>query len=367
MKKIFSTANLAFLASASFLLLRLIYWGIDSLRALPLICGLLAFILITCFLLILYIKFPLFVDQNDNNLDNSQYVRSRNIGWLICLYYCLFTAEPSQFVSLFSHKSLRFYQDGRRCSFKWGYETPRLIHRILDVILMLMLTFVSYVISEILYRWTDTQNIYFYILLFTFGALFLSKRIIFSGCLSVKAEEYNGYNVNVIYPYSNSRFTVFKQFGQAIPFVKTIAISQSAFSGNPVIKRYVIAHEIGHLHDNVRTLFISLCSIFSIVFLVFSPFWLTNNNLNYLLFVPLLLYFIYSITFRYKMAEKSEFFADRYASDLIGKRECLSALNLIKQNIKDYKENQGLSALLFKVVPIERKIEFISNEYSRKK
>lgn len=366
MKKTFSTANLAFIVPAFFLILRLVCWGYSSVKVLPSVLGPLAFISIVCFLFVLYIKFPLFVEQRNNNSDSSQYTHSRSTGWLICLYYCLFTAEPSKFISLFSHKELKFYQNGRNCSFKWEYEVPKLIHRILDIILMLMLIFISYVISEILYRWADIQNIYYYILLFIIAILFLFKRIIFSYCLSVKSMEYNGYNVNVIYPYSTSRFTPVKQFGQAIPFSKTISISQSVFSGNPIVKKYIISHEIGHLHDNVRTFFISSCSILSLAFLAFAPFWLANNNLDYLLFAPLLLYFVYSITFRYKMTERSELFADRYAADLIGKEECLSALDLMKRSLQTYKNNQSISNLLFKAVPIERKIEFINNEYSKK-
>lgn len=364
-KKTFSTANLAVIVPAFLLLLRLACFGLNSVKSLPFVLGPLAFISIVSFLVFLYIKFPLFVDRENIDFENFKHTYSKKTGWLICLYYSLFTVEPSKFISLFSSKNLRFYKNERNCSFKWEYKKPKVIHRILDIMLMISLVYISSIILKILYSWSDIKNINFYFLLFIVAVMMVFKRIILSYGLSVTVEKSYGCNVNVIYPYSTSNLSLMKQFGQAMPFIKTIMITQDVFYGNSIIKKYIVAHEVGHTRDNIRTFFIIGGSILSMAFLVFSPFWLANNGFMWLVFLPFILYLLYSMTLGYKIREKSEFFADAYAVKLIGKEQCLTALNLIKsQNINNKKSNAAFN-MFFKIVPIERKIEFI-NEYQDK-
>lgn len=67
----------------------------------------------------------------------------------------------------------------------------------------------------------------------------------------------------------------------------------------------------------------------------------------------------------YGIIERSEFFADKYALKLIGKEKCLAALSLIKSQNVNSKKSGTIYNIFFKVVPIEKKVEFL-NEYREK-
>ena len=94
-----------------------------------------------------------------------------------------------------------------------------------------------------------------------------------------------------------------KQFGQAMPFTKAIMIAQDVFSGNPTIKEYIIAHEIGYIHDNIRTFLIIFSFVISLEFTFFLPFWLVSNGStwSWLILSPFILYLLYSMSLGYGM------------------------------------------------------------------
>lgn len=365
-KKTFSLLNFSLLLSGLIILISCIYFSIDSIYKIPSTL-IFAVIVLVCSLFVLYIKFPIFIEnvnyENISYSDDDIYIKK--ISWFTCLYYSIFTAEPSKFLSLFSKKYLIFHKNSRNCNFNWKYEKPNIIHKILDIVFMVALICTSIIISKILCRWADITNIYFYILIFIIALLTMFKRIILSYSLSIKIEEQHGCNINVIYPYSTSRFSLMKQFGQAMPFSKTIMITQNVFFDNQTIKDYIIAHEVGHTHDKIRTFLIMLSSVISMAFLSFLPFWLANNGLTWLVIFPFILYFLYSMTLGYKLREKSEFFADAYAVKLIGKERCLVALNLLKAQHINNKKTGTMYNVFFKVISIEEKIKFI-NEYQEK-
>ena len=269
-KKTFSTLNFSLLISGLTILISCVYFSADSIRKVP-STSIFAIVALLCFLGTLYIKFPVFIEKVKYQNEPYGDIDIKKVNWGTCLYYSIFTAEPSNFASIFSKKYLVFHRNNRNCSFEWKYEKPKVIHKILDIILMVMLICVAIIISKILKNWSDIENIGYYILIFIFAVLLAFKRIILSYGLSVKEEKY-GYNVHVIYPYSTSRFSLMKQFGQAMPFTKTIMITQDVFNGNPIIKEYIIAHEIGHIHDNIRTFLIILSSVLSLAFVSLSHF-----------------------------------------------------------------------------------------------
>jgi hypothetical protein len=352
-EKTFSTANLAMVISGFILLLKCACFSVVAIVKVAPVMMVFGIIIFGGFFVVLYIKFPLYVGVKKEIEKRNAETFTKNLNWISRIYYVIFTAEPSKFVSFFSPSELIFSKkDG---TFEWKNKPAKFIYKILDLVLMIVLSIGTFFLSDILAAWNDKTNINIFILMFIIVTLYLFKNIILSYTLSVKVDKTYGCNLNIIYPYSTVRFKRFNQFGQAIPLFKTISITQDVYLKNEDLKDYIIAHEAGHIHDKIRTFLIIISSILSMAFLAFVPFWLSNKGLEFLMFLPFMLYVFYSLTSGYTIKEKSELFADKYAVSHIGKEKCLEALNIMKT-----KETTKPS-IFWGLLSIEKRISFVKN------
>ena len=103
--KRFSTANLSLIVPLLIGGCTYFYLTIDNLFFAPILCGPLLIIIIASVIAIIKLKFPLYIKHKDvEAVDNSDYgtMHTCNVSWWRCLYFCILTAEPSNFISLFS-------------------------------------------------------------------------------------------------------------------------------------------------------------------------------------------------------------------------------------------------------------------------
>lgn len=358
-KKTFSSANLSLLLCFIFAAFTYLFITVTSILSHPIFEIICLSIILICFSLYLYIRFPLFIDPNPAEKfseDFYDHKYEKNLGWFKNLYFTLFTAERSQFVSFFSGSTIKLYVKGRVCKFTWETKPVKPVHRLLDFLLFLILgpTFCLLMVGLLNFGILSGISVCIIGLLFLFR-----KRILFS-FLSVNVGKAFNYKLNVVYPYSTSNFHLHKYYGTAEPFTKTVLIADDTFSINPVIKKYVTVHEVGHLKDKKTFWTYFFVPIFVMIYLTILPYLLKTAN-SWAAFIPLVTYFIYTVTLGYKFREKSEFSADEFALKSIGKENCIEALRLMNTYV-----NSGSRHLFLKPVPLERKIQFI-NDYEEKK
>ncbi len=359
-KKIFSSANLSILVGWISAVFTYLYISRELIIEFPQFSIVCLGTMVICFGIYLYLKFPIFiipspVENFDENLYDNVYVR--NVNWFGRLFFSLFTPESSQFVSFFSETTLTLFTKGRICKFICVNKNVKFIHRVFDVLLMIVLTPIlcMFIIAFLFAKW------YFSIFIYLIYLIFIFRKHIILYIFSVNANIYNNLKINIIFPWVMPKFPIYKYYGFAEPFTKTILISEDTFRLNPIIKDYVLAHEKGHLDDR-KNIFVKIfISVIIGIWLSFAPYFFYKTN-ALLVWLPLTVYIIYNITIGYYINLKSELFADKVAIKSIGKENVLEALNTIKKfNHED--DRFLLVKLFFRYVPIERRIRFV-NEYS---
>ena len=362
-KRTFSSANFTLLICSIFLICTYLFKTVKPISSNPasaafeVIC---LSIMLVGFGLALYIKLPIFIEPNPAPKLNEDFYDNKytqNLSWFKCLYFALFTAERSQFVSFFSGATITIYEKGRVCKFIWENQSVKLIHRILDFLLLLLIAPILYFLLWGYLNFDILSGISICIV----GTMFLFRKRILFNILSINVGKTYGYKLNVIYPYSTAKLRPYKYYGVAEPFTKTILITEDTFCLNPMIKEYVTAHEAGHLKDKKIFLTHFLMPIFIMVYVSTIPY-LLKNFAAWAAFIPLITYLIYKIIISYKINEDTEFFADSFALKTIGKEKCVEALTLMSKDSRSNEKNKFFT----KAVPLERKIQFI-NDYKEEK
>lgn len=365
MYKNFSTANLALIVPLLIGGCTYFYLTIDNLFFAPILCGPLLLIIIVSVIFIIKIKFPLYIEYKDvEKVNNSDYwtMHTRNVSWWRCLYFCILTAEPSNFVSLSSGARLvLFIKDNHTYRFIFENKPIKKYHRIFDIILMFVLSIISFCFAVLLtnHSWGTS------VILFLLCIIYAFKKQILAYSLSVNVGNLDGCKVNVIYPYSTSRFHFFNYYGMAIPLYNTILITEKTFNLDSVVKEYVLNHERGHLFNRKIYIILYIWWIFVAATLIFIPN--LSNEMgypSYLTWLPLVIFVIYRFTLGKQLQIKLELMADRNAIKVLGKKKVLEALYLIKE-VNDDRKRPLLFQLLYAYVPIERRIKF-ANEYIEK-
>ena len=315
---------------------------------------------ILCFSSLFIIKFPIFLDAENEKVNENLYkeTHSKNMNFFGGLYYALLSTEQSKFISFFSGVRLHLYINEYRSKFIWENKKVKLIHRFLDFCLMLFLVYLSFVLACFLAQGLYNAQVAFCILII----ITMYKKTIFNYSLSLNVGEVDGYNLNVVYPYSTAKFGLLKSYGMMFPFNKTILIMADTFNSKTAVKDYVIAHERGHIDDNKRILVAIFAAVICVVYLVLGPLLISLTGFNFFVSFPLITYLIYNGTIGYRINESIELFADEYAIKAIGKDKCLEALNLMKEKNRKIGSRFILTKFFFRIVTIERRIHFV-NEY----
>lgn len=362
-KRTFSSANLVILLcfiSAAFTYIFIAVKPISSNLSSAIFEIICLGVMLIGFSLCLYIKFPLFIEPNPTKKISEDFYEQKyeqNLNWLKCLYFTLFTAERSQFVSFFPGATLKLYVKGRICEFIWENKSVKPIHRILDFLLLLIVAPIFCLLMAGLLNFGIISGISVCII----GLLFLFRKRILFNILSINVGKKYNYKLNVMYPYSTIKFHLYKYYGVAEPFTKTILISQETFGLNPIIKEYVTTHEAGHLKDKKTFWIHFFIPILIMLYLTLLPYLFKTFN-SLAAFIPLLTYCVYTVTLGYKIREKSELSADEFALKTIGKEKCIEALTLMNTDTNNRSKNKNF---LIKTVSLERKIQFI-NDYEEK-
>lgn len=306
------------------------------------------------------IRFPLFIKNNVEQVDEAAYENKfeTNISCLKKLIYILFTLETSFIPSFFSNSTLRLYTKGRICKSVLFHSKPTLINKFHDIFLMSILTFLSFVCASVIVK----INVISFVVIDIIILLLLDKRNLLMYALSVNVKQKDGLNINVVCPYSSSQIKIFKYYG--IAFLNTILITQDTFRLNPIIKDYVIAHEIGHIKNKYMSWINRASVIFNVFFVTITPYILHdvfNFKSPLILFMPLLLYLFYTMTIGYFIIEKSELLADEFAVNELGYEKCIEALNLMAQENSAPRKRNIMVTLFVKEVSFSRRIKFIND------
>lgn len=339
-----------------------IYVTFDTIIEEPLVAIICLVPMLIFFGIFVYIKFPLFINTSqEKTFDTDFYdnIYEQNLGWFKCLFFALFTAEKSNFVSLFSGVTIKLHVKDRICKFTWKNKKTKFIHRLLDFTLLFILIPIAYllVLGLLSFEWKSGLFIFIIFTLFSF------RKIILFYFFSINVNTIDEYKINVVYPYSTVRTILYKRYGTAGCFKKTVFITDDTFRLNQTIKDYVIAHEMGHIKNRKGIFIHYVFFVLLIAYLSMGPYIfgeMMNNDFAY--FIPIITYLIYRMTWGYRIHEKMELDADKYALQKIGKEKCLEALNVMKKDSGKQSNKNWLS----RAIPLERRIQFIK-DYEDKK
>ncbi len=359
--KVFSSANLAMFLSGFTLLITYFFKTRNTLSFLPQLTIPLFILSIFLFSALFLLKFPLFIVQKEEQIKENYYDQKyeENISFFKRLYFSLLSSEPSQIISFFSRVTLKLFNKNELCKFSWENGPVKVTHRILDLLLTIPLVAISFLLGYGLSK----GNFYFSLVLCLIFFVFMFKNRIITYSLSIEVENTDSYKLKVIYPYKKNKISFIKHYGMSFPFAKTILISDEIFSSNSTsLKEYVIAHEVGHLKDKKRLAFTYSLAVFFTIYLVMGPYFISSFGFKYFAFLPILTFLLYWVLFGFDLNEKAELLADEYAIKTIGKENCLTALEILKN---DSKENGSNYYKFLKPIPISRRIQFI-NEYQEK-
>lgn len=318
--------------------------------------------MLICSGICLYVKFPLFINVSQEETLNKDFydeIYEQNLGWFKCLFFVLFTAEKSNFVSFFSGATIKLHIKGRICKFTWDNRPAKLVHRLLDFTLLLVFLPIAYLVATGLLSSTWKFGLFIFIAY----TLLSFRKIILFYFLSINVSTVDQYKINVVYPYSTIRNHLYKLYGMAGCLTRTIFIMDDTFRLNQTIKDYVIAHEMGHM-KNRKVIFINhTFFIFLLAYLTIGPDVFSGIIKSQFAFlIPIITFLIFAIPLRRYSYEKTELNADKYALQTIGKEKCLEALNAMKKdNVK-----QSNKSWLSRSIPLERRIQFIK-DYEDKK
>ena len=363
-EKKFSSANLAFIAIVVLTIAIGIYQGIKYVKNWSLLGITFLIFFMTNIIILTIKKFPVFVNckhLEKKDLENCGEMYEKNIVFLSRLYFMMFTSEPSCFVSLFSPTKLTLYKQEKDNTFIWhSGDRTKLIHRVLDFVFMVSAILFNYVLITYCIKTAIMTKALILVLAIVTLAFKLEKTVL-CNMFSVKVEEKEGIKLKLLYNYSSSKILFNNFYGTAEPWTKSVIIGSNDMPLN--IKEFIIAHEIGHIKDKKFIFMNTFMMLFEVIYIFGLLFVLdgANQNRNTIL-VLISAYFIYWLALKYIIHEKSEFFADKYVADIIGKEKYMEAMNIM--NKKDTKLSSKVTFLnlVTKMVPVNRRIEVISNK-----
>ena len=238
----------------------------------------------------------------------------------------------SDLISLFSGYELVVNVDKERVSNKIIPLNCKKAKKVLEV----CLGFVFVPLGIFISKCTCTFKLPYGLVLFVAALLIGNKNQIIKKIFSVKYSEINGYNVNIMLP-TNNFFDILKnRLGLSDIFKKTIYIDSELLIREKVIKKYVIEHEKAHIENMSKGFkFRVFLSDFFFLVTIISIFILDKKIGGNAYLAPFIVYVGVSVLFLPKY-KKREFDADLKASEYIGANNCIEALNLLKENSKNY-------------------------------
>lgn len=360
-KKIFSTANVFFICTVGILVLKYFYncWKC-TVQTKPIFSNIMLIVMSIITTIWIFFKFPLFVkaDEDANSLSYYKNIYSKSINWWARIYlvFLEFT-KPSKLISLFSAVSLSLGVNNRDCNFVCLRKPPKTIHRLLDIVFTIVFSAVAFFITDEITKWGLVYGILLYILVM----LVVYKKVLVNYIYSVNIGKANGYNLNVIYPHDVLDGIFSRLYGLAYDTSRTILLSKQIFCGGEDLKKYIIAHEEGHLATKRprKTLLTTIAFAFASFLGVAGPCIASEifpliESIQWLLlgfYIVFLLFFNKIIN---KKNKDEEFAADIFAIKKIGKELVLKGL----QTIKDDKLYVG-STLKLTGTEIDRRIKFV--------
>lgn len=360
-KKIFSTANFTMLFVNLVFIFCIIFnnhWNIDLTEKILFAVSAMIFAALAI------VRFPLFIEDKNEQVNETFYSNKyeNNISWLKKLIYILLTLEISYIPSIFSVSKLQLYMKGRICKFILLHNKPKFIHKFYDICLMIILAFLAIIFANILIN----VDIFSFLILAIIILILLERKNLLMYSLSTNVGQKDGVNINVVYPYSSSQVKIFKYYG--ITFLNTVLITQDAFRLNPVIKNYVVMHEMGHIKNKCISLIRRITVTFNVFFVTLMPCILHDCfgiNKPFILFLPLILFCLYTMTIGYYITEKSELLADKFAVNILGYEKCIEALNLLNKENPTFENKNPIRKLFIRDISFNRRIKFV-NDYAKK-
>lgn len=364
-RKSFSTANLFFICTIGAFAFKYFYtcWE-KTVQSMPLFSNTMLVLMVIIISAWLVLKFPFLVNIEENVDDLSFYdnIYSKNIKFWQRIYSVFFEfTKPSKMISLFSAVILSVGVKNRTCKFSYEVKSPKAIHRFFDVVLTLIFSITALFISKEITKFGIAYGILIYLIVM----LNVYKKVILNHIYSVNISKVNGYKLNIICPFNVFEGIFSKLYGLAYDISRTILLSQQVFCGGDNLKKYIIAHEEGHLatKNPQNTFFITLAFVFASFIGIVGPCIALEvcPSKKWIQWFLLVLYLAFLLIFNEKVKEKNkneELAADVFAIKKIGKDSVLKGLDAIKTDSQYMKSKVKLSKL-----DINRRIEFVK-EYS---
>lgn len=356
-KQVFSSANLFFICTfLVFVFGYFLFIFKKIVQINPVATYISLIITIPALLFTLYLKFPLFVtikNSEERNLLYCERIYVTKVGFWSKLYIGMFCwNRVNDFISLFGKETLELYDDGKERSMEINSGKVKFINKFFDVVFAGIFCVVMFFISREFAKLEIVFGVVFSVLVI----LFLFRKIILDYIFSINVGEYEGYKLNILYPYNSSNC---KTLGLAYVIKKTILLNKKAFYGENELKQYILAHELGHLKTISRTkkiintFIVTTCS-FITIFMGVSWSNITGKKDDYTIWFLIVAYIMFVYLYRKNMKKKeqiNEINADIFAIKKIGKNAVLKGLEII--------ENIEAKDATFSGLSIEKKIKFI--------
>ena len=306
------------------------------------------------------IRFPLFIKTKNEKIDESYYndIYCKKLGFWSQLYLGFFHwTKCNDSISLFSKKILCLGIKNRECKFTYNNSEVKNMYRIFDFIL----TVISSIVVFFFAQEFSKMGIVYGVTLSVFSLLFAFRNIILNRIFSIKIGSEEEYSLSIMYPYCVLDGIMLRKYGFAYYGDNNILLHKDVFCGEEILKKYIIAHEKGHLKTSNRAKNLLLLSalIFATTSFFTSVGFMVQTGVKRieLIILPLIIYtvFLYIyLTLLRKKSEKDEFLADAYAIKNIGKEAVLKGLEIIKKDTL-YK-NYGVK---LSGIEIDRRIKFV--------
>jgi hypothetical protein len=301
--------------------------------------------------------------MKNEKFEESEYesVYSKNIGFLSSLYIGFFDffLKQSNQVSLFGGLNLKLRTTNRYCKFFYNSTTIKIKHKFFDIVLTVICSIAIFFFGRAFSKYETV----FGVVLAIVTILFVYRKVFLNYIYSVNVGKYENYSLNVMYPHSLFDGIFSNIYGFAYDTNKSILLHKDVYSGGDILKKYVLAHEEGHLATKNRKMSFFIAAVFIVAtFLgiagptIISDFWPTEKWVTW---IPTILYFAFLFVFNFLATSKNnndEFKADIYATKKIGKDAVLNGLKIIKNDNCYSKSGIKISG-----ASIDRRMEFIEN------
>ena len=242
------------------------------------------------------LRFPLFVKIKNEKIDESYYddTYCKELGFWTQLYLGFFHwTKCNDSSSLFSKKIWGLGIKNRECKFTYNNSEVKNIHRIFDFIL----TIISSIGVFFFAQKFSKMGVIFGLTLSIFSLLFAFRNIILNRIFSIKIGNCEGYNLSIMYPYCIFDRIISHKYGFAYYGDNNILLQKDVFCGGEILKKYIVAHEKGHLKTSNRTKNLLLLFTFIFVTILFftSVGFMVQIGVKRIEFIilPLIIYAIF--------------------------------------------------------------------------